>query len=81
MTLSGSPATAAYLFADDYRVPFTYGRPPQVSDAELVALAGLVATGTQLGSAVPRPGPQGVPGLVPPSARSVPIQPAAARSR
>jgi hypothetical protein len=30
---------AAYLFADDYRVPFTYGRPPQVSDAELVALA------------------------------------------
>jgi IS5 family transposase len=30
---------AAYLFADDYRVPFTYGRPPRVSDAELVALA------------------------------------------
>lgn len=30
---------AAYLFADEYRVPFTYGRPPRVSDAELVALA------------------------------------------
>jgi len=30
---------AAYLFADDYRVPFTYGRPPRISDAELVALA------------------------------------------
>jgi hypothetical protein len=30
---------AAYLFADDYRVPFTYGRPPHTSDAELVALA------------------------------------------
>jgi hypothetical protein len=30
---------AAYLFADEYRVPFSYGRPPRVSDAELVALA------------------------------------------
>jgi hypothetical protein len=30
---------AAYLFADDHQVPFTYGRPPRVSDAELVALA------------------------------------------
>jgi hypothetical protein len=28
---------AAYTFADEYRVPFTYGRPPLVSDAELVA--------------------------------------------
>jgi hypothetical protein len=31
--------TAAYLFADEYRVPFTYGRPPRVSDGELVALS------------------------------------------
>jgi IS5 family transposase len=30
---------AAYLFADEYTSPFTYGRPPLVSDAELVALA------------------------------------------
>jgi hypothetical protein len=30
---------AAYLFPDEYRVPFTYGRPPLASDAELVALA------------------------------------------
>jgi hypothetical protein len=30
---------AAYLFADEYRLPFAYGRPPLVSDAELVALA------------------------------------------
>lgn len=30
---------AAYTFADEYRVPFTYGRPPLVSDAELVALS------------------------------------------
>ncbi len=30
---------AAYLFADEYAVPFTYGRPPLTSDAELVALA------------------------------------------
>lgn len=35
----GALVVAAYLFADEYRVPFTYGRPPQVSDAELVALA------------------------------------------
>ncbi len=30
---------AAYVFADDYRVPARPGRPPLVSDAELVALA------------------------------------------
>jgi hypothetical protein len=30
---------AAYLFADEYKVPFTYGRPPQVTDAELLALS------------------------------------------
>jgi len=30
---------AAYVFADDYRVPARPGRPPRVSDAELVALA------------------------------------------
>jgi len=30
---------AAYTFADEYRVPFTYGRPPLVTDAELVALS------------------------------------------
>lgn len=30
---------AAYLFADEYAVPFTYGRPPLISNAELVALA------------------------------------------
>ena len=30
---------ATYLFADDYAVPFTYGRPPLISDVELVALA------------------------------------------
>jgi hypothetical protein len=30
---------AAYTFADEYRVPFAYGRPPLVSDAELVALS------------------------------------------
>ena len=30
---------AAYVFADDYRVPARAGRPPLTSDAELVALA------------------------------------------
>src|SRR5919197_479030 len=30
---------AAYVFADDYPVPARPGRPPLVSDAELVALA------------------------------------------
>jgi hypothetical protein len=30
---------AAYVFADEYRVPVRGGRPPLVSDAELVALA------------------------------------------
>jgi hypothetical protein len=30
---------AAYVFADEYRVPAHCGRPPLVSDAELVALA------------------------------------------
>jgi len=30
---------AAYLFADEYGVPFTYGRPPLITDAELVALS------------------------------------------
>src|SRR3954463_8044669 len=30
---------AAYVFADEYRVPSACGRPPLVSDAELVALA------------------------------------------
>jgi hypothetical protein len=30
---------AAYVFADEYRVPARAGRPPLVSDAELVALA------------------------------------------
>jgi IS5 family transposase len=30
---------AAYVFADDYRVPARPGRPPRVSDPELVALA------------------------------------------
>jgi hypothetical protein len=30
---------AAYLFADEYAAPFTYGRPPLISDAELVGLA------------------------------------------
>src|SRR3954451_13582209 len=30
---------AAYVFADEYRVPVRAGRPPLVSDAELVALA------------------------------------------
>ena len=30
---------AAYVFADDYRVPARCGRPPLVSDSELVALA------------------------------------------
>ena len=30
---------AAYVFADEYRVPARCGRPPLVSDAELVALA------------------------------------------
>jgi hypothetical protein len=30
---------AAYVFADEYRVPARPGRPPLVSDAELVALA------------------------------------------
>ena len=30
---------AAYVFADDYRLPARCGRPPLVSDAELVALA------------------------------------------
>jgi len=30
---------AAYVFADEYRVPARGGRPPLVSDAELVALA------------------------------------------
>ena len=40
MTLdSEALVVAAYLFADEYPSPFTYGRPPLVSDAELVALA------------------------------------------
>jgi hypothetical protein len=30
---------AAYVFADEYRVPARCGRPPLTSDAELVALA------------------------------------------
>jgi hypothetical protein len=30
---------AAYVFADEYRVPARCGRPPLVSDSELVALA------------------------------------------
>jgi hypothetical protein len=30
---------AAYVFADEYRVPAQPGRPPLISDAELVALA------------------------------------------
>src|SRR5204862_6420958 len=30
---------AAYVFADEYSVPAGQGRPPLVSDAELVALA------------------------------------------
>jgi len=30
---------AAYLFADEYQAPLMYGRPPLVTDAELVALA------------------------------------------
>ena len=30
---------AAYVFADEYRVPARCGRPPLISDAELVALA------------------------------------------
>src|SRR6266498_1080217 len=30
---------AAYVFADEYRVPARVGRPPLVNDAELVALA------------------------------------------
>src|SRR2546423_2420050 len=30
---------AAYVFADEYRVPARQGRPPLTSDAELVALA------------------------------------------
>src|SRR6266542_186395 len=30
---------AAYVFADEYRVPARPGRPPLISDAELVALA------------------------------------------
>jgi len=30
---------AAYFFADEYVVPFAYGRPALISDAELVALA------------------------------------------
>jgi hypothetical protein len=30
---------AAYVFADEYRVPARPGRPPRVSDPELVALA------------------------------------------
>jgi len=30
---------AAYVFADEYRVPARCGRPPLVGDAELVALA------------------------------------------
>src|SRR5665811_1839371 len=30
---------AAYLFADEYQAPLIYGRPPLVTDAELVALA------------------------------------------
>lgn len=30
---------AAYVFADEYRVPARGGRPPLISDAELVALA------------------------------------------
>src|SRR5215210_8017226 len=30
---------AAYVFADEYRVPARSGRPPLVNDAELVALA------------------------------------------
>ena len=30
---------AAYVFADDYRVPARGGRPPSTPDAELVALA------------------------------------------
>src|SRR2546422_10354663 len=30
---------AAYVFADDYPVPSRCGRPPLVSDAEIVALA------------------------------------------
>jgi hypothetical protein len=34
---------AAYVFADEYRVPARPGRPALVSDAELVALAGCQA--------------------------------------
>ena len=30
---------AAYVFADEYRVPARCGRPPLVSDGELIALA------------------------------------------
>src|SRR6266446_2840210 len=30
---------AGYVFADEYRVPARPGRPPLISDAELVALA------------------------------------------
>jgi hypothetical protein len=30
---------AAYIFADEYAVPSAYGRPPLVTDADLVSLA------------------------------------------
>jgi hypothetical protein len=30
---------AGYVFADEYRVPARTGRPPLISDSELVALA------------------------------------------
>src|SRR5580765_3925348 len=35
----GALVVAAYVFADEYRVPARGGRPALVSDAELVALA------------------------------------------
>jgi hypothetical protein len=36
---SGSLVVAAYVFADEYRVPARQGRPALTSDADLVALA------------------------------------------
>jgi hypothetical protein len=39
MTDLEARVVAAYVFADEYRVPACCGRPPLVSDAELVTLA------------------------------------------
>src|SRR5215207_926402 len=72
---------AGYVFADEYPLPARCGRPPLVSDAELVALAvAQAAIGISSDRGVPWPDRACAAGLVSAFAGAVAVQPAAAWS-